>query len=322
MALYSAHAAASSPKSSSSHSSHSRSSSSHRVSSSRAGAYHSSGGGYRGSYSRGYLGSYRRSYGGGYYSPLPGRRLFSPLAATVIIMTLWMFFVLFLMSRDYSEPKSSYAREPLTGTVWSNNCILDETGWFDNIPKTESRLKGFYEKTGVQPYVYLRAYDGSLTTDAEKEAFAREWYEANIDNEDTFLFMYFGEKDLDNDVGLMTVVNGRSVSSVMDAEATAIFWNYIDRYWYSDLSTDDMIVTVFDKTAGTIMTKSTTTADLLRTVLICAAVLAAAVVLYKAVKHYMAKRVEEKTLEKGILETPVEHLQESRDLIEKYGKGE
>ena len=44
--------------------------------------------------------------------------------------------------------------------------------------------------------------DQKLTTDDEKQAWAREWYDDHIDNEDTLLFVYFAEQDVDNDVGL------------------------------------------------------------------------------------------------------------------------
>lgn len=161
-------------------------------------------------------------------------------------------------------PASSSGREPIaTGVAFDNDCIIDELGWFDDVGKASRKLKNFYDVTGIQPFVYLRAYDQSLTTDEEKTRFAEDWYAANIENESTFLFVYFAEENQDEDVGYMAYVNGKQVTSVMDAEAVNIFWSYVDNNWYTDKSTDQMFADIFDSTARRIMTKTATAADVL-----------------------------------------------------------
>lgn len=140
-----------------------------------------------------------------------------------------------------------------TGVAFTSDCILDELGWVEDSKATGESLEAFYEATGVQPYVYFKAYDASLTTDSEKEDYAFDWYEENINNEGTFLYIYFAEEDSDNDIGYMVYVNGYDIDSVMDEEAVNIFWNYVDEYWYSDLSTDDMLTAIFTSTADAIM---------------------------------------------------------------------
>lgn len=153
-----------------------------------------------------------------------------------------------------STSQSSITREKAdTGVSFSSDCILDELGWVEDVTATGESLKDFYNATGVQPYVYFKAYDASLTSDSEKEEYAFDWYEDNIDNEGTFLFLYFAEEDTDNDVGYMVYVNGYDIDSVMDEEAVDIFWDYVDEYWYSDLSTDDMLTEIFNSTADAIM---------------------------------------------------------------------
>lgn len=57
----------------------------------------------------------------------------------------------------------------------------------------------------------------------------------------------------ENDVGYMVYVNGLNVDSVMDEEAVEIFWDYVDEYWYFELSTDDMLIEIFNSTADAIM---------------------------------------------------------------------
>lgn len=136
------------------------------------------------------------------------------------------------------------------------------------IVRLAKELQYFYKKTGVQPYIVMQSYDASLTTDVEKEAYARAYYDQYIDNEGTFLYMYFGEPN-DTTVGYMAYVNGKAVTSVMDEEAVNIFWNYLDRYWTSSpLSMTEVFDKTFTKTADTIMDKSTTGWDIAKYVVI------------------------------------------------------
>lgn len=275
---------------SSSHRSSSRSSGGHRISSShsRAGSrhgssssssYHRSGPSYHSapppppSYRRPGMppppsrrSGYRRRT---YYRASPGGSI-----ASVIVIIIVLTMVLGLMSVFFSAISSGFSksidssrssqsssasantrnREKLnSGVSFDNNCIIDELDWFDSVSKTGTRLKTFYDKTGVQPYIVLLQYHPELTTDSQKEEYAQDYYENNIDNESTFLYMYFAEKDQDNDVGYMCYVNGIQVDSVMDAEAVDIFWEYLDRNWYSDMSTDELFEKAFTKTAETIM---------------------------------------------------------------------
>lgn len=208
------------------------------------------------------------------------------------------------------------------GVGYDNNCIIDNIGWFDNVTKTEKSIKQFYDKTGVQPYIVLNAYDSILLTDTAKEEYAKKWYDEHIKNESTFLYMYFAEADTDNDVGYMAYVNGKQVSSVMDSEAIEIFWAYVDKYWYSDMSTDDMFTTIFAKTADRIMTKSTTAADVgnnavkvIGVIVVFAGIIAVMVIRRK---H---KAEEAKETEK-ILNTPLNGDSEADDLLKKYKKGD
>lgn len=274
-------------------------------------------------------------YGGGFY-PRPPRRstvIVSNGGGFNFIVVLIIFIVIFysvfggFLSPDSSStksvPKSTQNRERLeSGVGYDNNCIVDNIGWFDNVTKTEKSIKKFYDKTGVQPYIVLNAYDSTLLTDTAKEEYAKKWYDEHIKNESTFLYMYFAEPDTDNDVGYMAYVNGKQVSSVMDSEAIEIFWAYVDKYWYSDMSTDDMFTTIFTKTADRIMTKSTTAADVgnnavkvIGVIVVFAGIIAVMVIRRK---H---KAEEAKETEK-ILNTPLNGDSEADDLLKKYKKGD
>ena len=195
-----------------------------------------------------------------YYRSSPSGALSSLVVVVVVLTVLYallsVFFTSFMSfsSRDSSMPANTRTRDRLNaGISFDSNCIVDELDWFDSVSRAGSKLKPFYDKTGVQPYIVLLKYHPELTTDSQKEDYALDYYEDNIDNEATFLYMYFAEEDQDNDVGYMCYVNGTQVDSVMDAEAIEIFWGYIDKYWYDDMSTDELFEKTFTKTAETIM---------------------------------------------------------------------
>ena len=311
----------------------SRSSGGHHVSSGSSGRRAGGGGGIysgRSSYSGGGF------YGGSFY-PRPPRRstvivshggnfnaVISLIIFVVVLIAAFGGFPSSNSSSTKSVPKSTQNRERLESGVvgYDNNCIIDNIGWFDNVTKTEKSIKQFYDKTGVQPYIVLNAYDSTLLTDTAKEEYAKKWYDEHIKNESTFLYMYFAEPDTDNDVGYMAYVNGKQVSSVMDSEAIEIFWAYVDKYWYSDMSTDDMFTTIFTKTADRIMTKSTTAADVgNNAVKVIGVIVVFACIIAVMVIRRKHKAEEAKETEK-ILNTPLNEDSEADDLLKKYKKGD
>lgn len=315
-----------------------RSSGGHHVSGGSSGRRAGSGGSSQNSYGGGSFGG--PSYGGGFYGggfyPRPPRRstifigsggginaIISLVIFIVVLITAFGGFPSSNSSSTKGVPKSTQNRERLeSGVGYDNNCIIDNIGWFDNVTKTEKSIKKFYDKTGVQPYIVLNAYDSTLLTDTAKEEYAKKWYDEHIKNESTFLYMYFAEPDTDNDVGYMAYVNGKQVSSVMDSEAIEIFWAYVDKYWYSDMSTDDMFTTIFTKTADRIMTKSTTVADVgNNAVKVIGVIVVFAGIIIVMVIRRKHKAEEAKETEK-ILNTPLNGDYEADNLLKKYKKGD
>ena len=310
----------------------SRSSGGHHVSSGSSGRRAGGGGSSYSSHSSYGGGGF---YGGGFY-PRPPRRssvivshggnfnaVISLIIFVVVLIAAFGGFPSSNSSSTKSVPKSTQNRERLeSGVGYDNNCIVDNIGWFDNVTKTEKSIKKFYDKTGVQPYIVLNAYDSTLLTDTAKEEYAKKWYDEHIKNESTFLYMYFAEPDTDNDVGYMAYVNGKHVPSVMDSEAIEIFWAYVDKYWYSDMSTDDMFTTIFTKTADRIMTKSTTAADVGNNAIkVIGVIIVFAGIIVVMVLRRKHKAEEAKETEK-ILNTPLNGDSEADDLLKKYKKGD
>lgn len=249
-------------------------------------------------------------------------------AITLFVVIVWIAIIMALFGvfrgisgrESYNAVTSTVVRERLdTNNAYINDCIIDELGWFNNTSGTASRLKEFWEETGIQPYIILKAYDAALTTDEQKEQWTTDYYDANFDTENIFLYVYFAEQDADNDVGYMTYANGYQTSSVMDSEAVDIFWSYIDRYWYTDAETDDVFVNAFNNTAKAIMHVSTTGKDIIKWVIILIVVIVVGIVLVTVVKQ-RNKRAREKAEEDArILNTPINDIA-SDNLEDKYLK--
>ena len=236
-------------------------------------------------------------------------------AVAVFLAVVVGFFILVFRNSDLSlnySMKSAIVREKLdTENAYINDCIIDELDWFKDTSNTSVQLKKFWEETGVQPYIILKSYDAALTTDTQKEQWATDYYDANFDTENIFLYVYFAEEDTDNDVGYMAYANGFQTSTIMDAEAVNIFWSYLDRYWTSDMETDEVFVYTFNNTARAIMYEATTGKELkeLRTALVSILILHVIVFTVVYIVKLISKHKKEKDKERErILNTPINDI--------------
>lgn len=273
-------------------------------------------------YYGGGFGSRRRAYGGGIggFGNVGGVGCGGCSAAIVVVVIILAIFIILsamMSSARYdnysyttttSLPASSYNREKLSGTSWSNDCVVDEIGWISedgSISGLERQLRKFYDKTGIQPYVYLVSYRPELTSDSAKAQFASEYYDEYIDNNYTFAFFYFEERNSD-DVGYMHYEGGSSALGIMDAEAVAIFWAIADQEWYGNSTTEDCIANIFNRTAERIMTKTATKTDITKIVLIIVLVIVIAVVIIIIMNKRRKNEKERNEETRRILETPLE----------------
>ena len=78
---------------------------------------------------------------------------------------------------------------------------------------------------------------------------------------------------------------GTDAAEVMDDEAVEIFWAYIDEYWYTNLSTDEMFDRVFKDTADAIMANSKSTLGIIKYIVAAAAVIAVLAVVWFMVRR-------------------------------------
>lgn len=264
--------------------------------------------------------------GGGYFGGFGGVRsglgcngCSTALVVFIIIVVLIIIFSTMMPSSRYSDygysassvPQSSYDREKLDNSNWTNDCVVDETGWINedgSIAGLERKLRTFYDKTGIQPYVYLVGNRAELVTDDDKQQFASEYYEENIGNLYTFAFFYFDD-DYDS-LGFMCYEAGASALGVMDAEAVQIFAAIANQQWQSwdnyEITTEDCIANMFNRTADRIMTKSTTTKDIVKIVMIIVLVIVVVVAIIIIMNKRRKNEKERNEETRRILETPLE----------------
>lgn len=133
---------------------------------------------------------------------------------------------------------STVSRKPLPkGSVNETRYFTDELGWIGNQTELHKGLKHFYEKTGVQPHVFITgAIDGShYPSTNELDEFARGLYDDLFTDEAHLLLVFFEYEGVYMD----RYVAGVQAKTVIDSEAADILLDYIDRYYYDDDLTDE-----------------------------------------------------------------------------------
>ena len=331
------------------HSSPTRSSSGHRVGSS-SGGFGSSHTPRAGSGSGGYrlYSPTSRGYG---YSPPPPRHYgyhnrttyvhTSPASTKSIIATGIVLVVLFVLvfvlnnggGSSQSVEMKGLGREKLTASIqWNGNCVVDEIGYITNKNATATGLKEFYDTTGMQPYAVFKAYDSSLTSDSAKQGYAEQWYETNISNEATILYMYF--EDTDTSVpGYMACVGGSQTKTLWDDLAQNKFWDFIDMYWAMDesvMTTDKLIVQSFVNTGKYITEKGTVTVNeqhgivgaiskVVPFLIVAVVIILIILIVVRVMKLKRAQEKERNEETAAILNAPLDTADHSADdLVDKY----
>ena len=309
-------------------SSSSRSSGSHRSSSSRAGGGSRSYGGSSSSYSS----HHHHYHGSGHYHGSTHHYYHgeSSFATTLFAWAIVLLIVIAtLKSMGVFDPiltnKSTIERTRVeSGLSYETEVVIkDETYWIEDKDKVGRQLREFWDKTGVQPYIIMLEYDSSLKTDSDKEAYTESLYDEYIDREDALLFVYYGEKDLEGDVGLMCYTLGKQAASVFDGEAIDIWFNNIDYYWYGDGTMTDVYIKAYNRTAETIMSAPTNFWDFGKYAVIAFVIIVICLIGYKALKAKFKREKEKAQETEQILNATMNTIsqgsaKESDDLLDKY----
>ena len=220
-----------------------------------------------------------------------------------------------------SAQSSSTVREKLDAdAVNRTDWYMDADGdWIHSAGRLTDGLERFYDKTGVQPYVYILP-NGSTSSVEELTALAERLYPELFTDEGHLLLVF-----CDDGAGSYTCgyTVGTEASSVMDSEALGILADELD-YAYNNADTDEEVFSdAFSETAGRIMAAADEEAQG-KTILVVGGVIIAVLVVGGVVRAVVTRRkaaeAEEKRKMEEILNTPLERFGDDKveDLADKY----
>lgn len=260
------------------------------------------------------------SSGGGNYPPpkeakSPQNPKESFRTALFFIIPVMIIAVLILI---FNPGGNQEAPTPLdSGAVIKTEYYTDELGWIHNSSVLEEGMELFYERTGVQPYLYLTDnVDGMYNfTSTEVKTFLENKYDELFQDE-AHLLLLFTEHE-----GMYTTwyLTGAQAKTVIGDKEGNIILDYVDRYYYSDYDEDTYFSKVFAEASAEIMRKPV---PFLQMGAILVLIICLVIIFYyrRAVADYERKLKAQET--KDILSTPLEEIvdQNLRELEKKYSE--
>ena len=223
---------------------------------------------------------------------------------------------------SYSQQvDSDTVREKLPASaVTKTDYYTDADGdWIHSAGRLLDGLEEFYERTGVQPYVYILP-NGQTTSGSELTAMAERLYPELFSDEGHLLLVFCDAGDGTFNCGYTV---GTAASAIMDSEALGILADELD-YAYNNADTDEEVFSdAFSKTAERIMAAAEDEGRD-QTFLVAAGVVAVVVAagfgIAYVVKRRKAKEAEEQERMEEILNTPLEKFgdKDVEDLADKY----
>ncbi len=219
------------------------------------------------------------------------------------------------------QSDSDTVREKLPAdAVTKTDYYTDADGdWVHSTGRLTKGLEEFYERTGVQPYVYILP-NGQTTSGSELTALAEQLYPELFSDEGHLLLVFCDAGDGTFNCGYTV---GSAASAIMDSEALDVLSDELD-YAYNNAATDEEVFSdAFAETAERIMAAAEDE-QRSQTFLVAAGVVAVVVavgfgVTY-VVKRRKAKEAEEQKRVEEILNTPLEKFgdMDVEDLADKY----
>lgn len=224
----------------------------------------------------------------------------------VFSLIVLLFNSITILGNDKKE------RTKLNANVNETAYYTDELGWIDNSAALKEGMKYFYEKTGVQPYLYITDNVGGSFYDYA-ENFANSKYDQLFTDEAHILLIFHEKDDWYNTYCLA----GSSADTVIDSEARMILLDTIDEYYYdSSLDDNEFFSKSFKVAADKIMKKSSSN---ISAVIIPLFIFVSALAVEISVINKAKKEKREKEL-KEMLEKPLETFgsTEAAELAKKY----
>ncbi len=263
--------------------------------------------------------SYRHyGYSGGYHGRGCGPVFVGSGGLTIFIVLVFVVTMFSVLRGNISVTRSTVERKKLPASLsHETSYYTDEVGWFTNIGALESGLKSFYKETGVQPHVYVT--DGRYGTSIDElTTLAETTYDKLCSDEAHFVLVFYDDGYGSYRCGYTV---GSQAKTIVDSEALSILRDYLDRYYSSDVSDEELFSKAFKETGHRIMTITKSPFVVVgTTVAIMGGVVAVTIIGFKWWKKAKAAKLKEAELTAEILNTPLEKMGDEKleDLEEKY----
>ena len=212
---------------------------------------------------------------------------------------------------------STIVRTPLPAgsAIETGPLFTDHLNWIGNQSQLAVGMRNFHQATGVRPHLYIigEIYGTQIPTNAQLLSFAQSRYDYLFNDEAHVLLLFF-----ENDAQQygMVVVPGNQARSVIDQEAEDILLDFVQRYYYMDITEEELFSGAFNSAAERIMHVPPEPPDnraIWMTVIIVAGVLLLVLLLFR----WWRRKQEQKNLEfeqtERILNQPLETMGESFD---------
>lgn len=241
----------------------------------------------------------------------------------VFILLIFIIIIAVIFSSNFSGSditKSTVAREPLPeGSVNETGYYTDELSWIGNKTKFTEGLKYFYDKTGVQPYIYITdtVNNSHNPSSSDLESFANGLYDELFTDEAHLLFVFF---EYEGDPGnyMDYYITGTQAKGVIDTEAGDILLDYIDKNYYDySLSEEEFFSNSFSEAADRVMSVTKSPWII---VFVIIGILGIVVILFSWWKKVKKQKNLEARQTEEILNAPLKKFSdiEAENLAEKY----
>ena len=218
-----------------------------------------------------------------------------------------------------SVTQSTINRKPLEkGSVVETDYYIDNLGWIDSGSVLTSGMRSFYQKTGVQPFLYItdtiNGIPHPINSDLPRalDEFAEQLYDELFSDEAHILVIFY-ERDKEYEIRYLA---GRQAKTVVDSEGADILMDYIEMHYYGNLNDDEMFSRAFSEAADRMMSVTRPNWWL---PLICVIALVGLIIMFT----WWNKRTKQKNLEaeqaERMLNTPLNEIgRNTTGLEDKY----
>ncbi len=175
---------------------------------------------------------------------------------------------------------------------------IDESGEEASL---KAGLQHFYEKTGVQPYLWIMGEEGkNYMSEGSVEELADEKYKELFGNDEGHLLVIFREYPNESSNYIVTATPGHDAETqVMDEQAREILLDYID-YFYTDTDLNEgrFFQRAFSRAADRIMIKQLSTKQLATIVIVVVVVVIGIIVTASIIRKKKVAVAKQKALQK------------------------